>query len=276
MVCSVRCSGIASSRFPFIESSSRGLSLPRLKPRRCSLHTSLPRTATYRRFGERSSGTPFGSPTNPNQGSPLQQLLLQYGGGKSSGGPQGFKRKNSRDVAIVCIIAGGGGIYYVCHLERVPATGRLRFIDVDRSMELSIGQQTFEQTMQENRGKILPSHDSRVKFVRSIAERIISALHDSDYSSDHMNTGSIDKMIDIGHGDSKGNDDVKWEIFVINSPEKNAFVTSNGKIFVYTGILPICQDQDGLATVLGHEIAHQLARHVSVCPGVRERAATLF
>lgn len=34
-----------------------------------------------------------------------------------------------------------------------------------------------------------------------------------------------------------------------------------GKVFVYTGILPICQDEDGLAAVLGHEIAHVVARH---------------
>lgn len=36
---------------------------------------------------------------------------------------------------------------------------------------------------------------------------------------------------------------------------------SSGKVFVYTGILPICKDQDGLAAVLGHEIAHVVARH---------------
>lgn len=34
-----------------------------------------------------------------------------------------------------------------------------------------------------------------------------------------------------------------------------------GKVFVYTGILPICGDEDGLAAVLGHEIAHVVARH---------------
>jgi Zn-dependent protease with chaperone function len=35
----------------------------------------------------------------------------------------------------------------------------------------------------------------------------------------------------------------------------------SGKVFVYTGILPICKDEDGLAAVLGHEIAHVVARH---------------
>jgi Zn-dependent protease with chaperone function len=35
----------------------------------------------------------------------------------------------------------------------------------------------------------------------------------------------------------------------------------SGKVFVYTGILPICKDEDGLAAVLGHEIAHVVAHH---------------
>lgn len=39
------------------------------------------------------------------------------------------------------------------------------------------------------------------------------------------------------------------------------FQLYSGKVFVYTGILPICQDEDGLAAVLGHEIAHVVARH---------------
>lgn len=38
---------------------------------------------------------------------------------------------------------------------------------------------------------------------------------------------------------------------------KNAFVLPGGKIFVFTGILPVSANDDGLATVLGHEIAHQ-------------------
>lgn len=52
-----------------------------------------------------------------------------------------------------------------------------------------------------------------------------------------------------------------WEFYVINSNDVNAFVLPGGKVFVFTGLLPIAQDEDGLATVLGHELAHQYARH---------------
>lgn len=45
------------------------------------------------------------------------------------------------------------------------------------------------------------------------------------------------------------------------SDNANAFILPGGKVFVYSGILPITRNQDGLAAVLGHEIAHNLAQH---------------
>ena len=49
---------------------------------------------------------------------------------------------------------------------------------------------------------------------------------------------------------------LKWQVFVVDNPQRNAFVLPGGKIFVFTGILPIVQDEDGLAAVLGHEVGH--------------------
>ena len=55
-----------------------------------------------------------------------------------------------------------------------------------------------------------------------------------------------------------------WEVRVIDDPEqKNAFVLPGGKVFVFSGILPICDGEDGLAAVLGHEIAHNIAHHTA-------------
>lgn len=53
----------------------------------------------------------------------------------------------------------------------------------------------------------------------------------------------------------------QWEFVVFDSPEANAFCLPGGKVGVYTGILPITKDEAGMATVLGHEIAHAVARH---------------
>ena len=52
-----------------------------------------------------------------------------------------------------------------------------------------------------------------------------------------------------------------WEFNLVNSNEVNAWCMPGGKVAVYTGILPITQNETGLAVVMGHEIAHAIARH---------------
>jgi predicted Zn-dependent protease len=52
-----------------------------------------------------------------------------------------------------------------------------------------------------------------------------------------------------------------WEFNLVEDPQVNAWCMPGGKVVVYTGILPITQDETGLAVVLGHEIAHAIAQH---------------
>ncbi|RYY63961.1 MAG: M48 family peptidase, partial [Chitinophagaceae bacterium] len=52
-----------------------------------------------------------------------------------------------------------------------------------------------------------------------------------------------------------------WEYNLVDSKEVNAWCMPGGKIVVYTGILPITQNEAALAVVMGHEIAHALAKH---------------
>ena len=54
---------------------------------------------------------------------------------------------------------------------------------------------------------------------------------------------------------------LKWEFTLIESDQKNAFALPGGKVAIYTGILPVCANEAGLAAVMGHEIAHAIARH---------------
>jgi predicted Zn-dependent protease len=53
----------------------------------------------------------------------------------------------------------------------------------------------------------------------------------------------------------------QWEFVVFDSPEANAFCLPGGKVGVYRGLFPIAQNEAGLATVIGHEVAHAVARH---------------
>ncbi|CAG8625954.1 11462_t:CDS:10 [Ambispora leptoticha] len=132
------------------------------------------------------------------------------------------------------VIGGLAGTYYLNHLETVPITGRRRFIDITPKQEELMSQQSYSQIMSIYRNKILPSRHPDTQFVRRVAERIIKV---------------------------SGMEHLHWEFYVIASPEKNAFVLPGGKIFVFTGILPVTKNEDGMAAVLGHEIGHQIARH---------------
>lgn len=55
--------------------------------------------------------------------------------------------------------------------------------------------------------------------------------------------------------------DLDWEFKLIESPQKNAFCLPGGKVAVYTGIMEVARNEAGLAAILGHEIAHAIARH---------------
>ncbi|GAA5981170.1 hypothetical protein JCM10908_004006 [Rhodotorula pacifica] len=154
---------------------------------------------------------------------------------------QGFSWHNFKAYIrspFFLILVAGGGTYYVLHLERVEETGRWRFMDVSPSMEVEMGEQAFQETIGEFGGKVLAEYHPQARQVQHVVKRIIQA-------------NGLEGKAPSG-----------WKTFVVkDDATKNAFVLPNGTIFVFTGILPVAADADGLACVLGHEIAHQVARH---------------
>ncbi|MFQ5982025.1 MAG: M48 family metallopeptidase [Woeseiaceae bacterium] len=57
--------------------------------------------------------------------------------------------------------------------------------------------------------------------------------------------------------------DMNWELAIIDSKDQNAFVMPGGKMAVYNGLLTVATNQDQLAAVIGHEVAHVTARHAN-------------
>ncbi|OKO91608.1 Mitochondrial metalloendopeptidase OMA1 [Penicillium subrubescens] len=114
-------------------------------------------------------------------------------------------------------------------------TGRRRFNCVSHAAELKMGEQSYREVLAQSKGRVLPDNHPLAQMVNRVLQRLIP-------------------QVDIVGAD--------WRVHVIvDDGNANAFVLPGGKVFVYTGILPICQDEDGLAAVLGHEIAHVVARH---------------
>ncbi|GAA6046502.1 hypothetical protein JCM3770_006181 [Rhodotorula araucariae] len=183
-------------------------------------------------------------PVDPQQVFDLLRAATGRGGGRSGFRPGGGRPGWHNFQAylrspLFLIISAGCGTYYVLHLEKVPETGRWRFMDVSPELEEQMGAQGYAEVLGEYRGKILPDSDRRARYVQSVVKRIIRA------------NGLEDKM-------GKGG----WKTHVVKEDgTKNAFVLPNGSIFVFTGIMSVAHDEDSLACVLGHEIAHQVARH---------------
>lgn len=208
--------------------------------------------ASYRRFGE------------PPRTSSQQPRLV--GSIKFPSGNNGNFDRAFRGIPNwIWWLAGGGGVYFVSHLEAVEQTGRLRFMDTSVESELATGRQVYAQTLAQYQNRILPpSHPTSI-YVTKVANQIIKASNlgsDSELGDDPFLKHQ--SWSDSGVTNAKRENLPDWKIHVIDEPRiQNAFVIPGGKIFVFTGILPICKTESGLATVLGHEVAHQVLRHTA-------------
>jgi predicted Zn-dependent protease len=115
----------------------------------------------------------------------------------------------------------------------VPVTGRSQLNLMSPGQEMQLGLTSFEETKKQ----VPISKDAAVNaMVQRVGQRIAAVA-------------------------TKDMPDAKWEFVVFESKEANAFCLPGGKVGIYTGILPITKDEAGLATVMGHEIAHAVARH---------------
>lgn len=124
---------------------------------------------------------------------------------------------------------------------------RVQQLGLRPEQELALGEQAYHEVLRESRGRILPADDPRVKRVRYMAKGIVQAA----------GIRPLQREINLQLQGYR----FEWEANVIEDRQVNAFCLPGGKIAVYTGILPVAQNDDQLATVLSHEVAHALAHH---------------
>jgi len=123
-----------------------------------------------------------------------------------------------------------------------PVTGRSSLNLVDESTMRTMANQQYASFLSTNR----PQQGTKdVEMVKRVGSRIATAVQ--QYLA------------------SKGQQDLvagyQWEFNLVNNNEANAWCMPGGKVVVYSGIMPLVQNEAGLAVVMGHEIAHAIARH---------------
>jgi predicted Zn-dependent protease len=134
-------------------------------------------------------------------------------------------------VVALTVAAVFTGLFSGCNT--VPMTGRSQLNLMSPSEEMQLGLTSFEEMKKQT---TISKDAAANALVQRVGQRIAAVA-------------------------GKDMPEAQWEFVVFESKEANAFCLPGGKVGVYTGILPITKDEAGLATVLGHEIAHAVARH---------------
>ncbi len=111
------------------------------------------------------------------------------------------------------------------------STGRSQLMLVSQDQEKALGGEAYQQVLSESQ---LSNDAPMSAIVRRVGQRIAAAAERPDFD---------------------------WEFNLIESPQVNAFCLPGGKIAIFTGILPVLQNEAGMAAVMGHEVAHALERH---------------
>lgn len=118
-----------------------------------------------------------------------------------------------------------------------PISGKRSFIALPAGQDVELGAGAYDQILS---GERVISSGAQEAMVQRVANRLVAVVE----------------------RDGLEPADFEWEVALLDNDQvANAFCLPGGKMAVYTGILPVTQDETGLAVVMGHEIAHALARH---------------
>lgn len=131
-------------------------------------------------------------------------------------------------------------ILFAC--KNVPLTDRKQFNAIPNSQLNSSSFSSYDQVIKESK---LSSNTGQVDMVKNVGNRIKEAVE--KYLREN----------DLGDA----TEGFQWEFNLIAENTVNAWCMPGGKVAFYEGILPVCQDEAGIAVVMGHEVAHAIAKH---------------
>ena len=151
-----------------------------------------------------------------------------------------MKSSNIRYLLKTTLIAL---LLFLAGCTTVPVTGRKSLNILPDSELLSMSLEQYNDVLKKSK---LSNDPAKVHMVRRVGERIASATE--QFFTEKGMESEIKNY--------------KWEFNLIEDDKvANAWCMPGGKVAVYTGILPITQDDTGLAVVMGHEISHAIAKH---------------
>lgn len=137
----------------------------------------------------------------------------------------------SRAVLLLCLGGFVGGVVFTIGCSTTPVTGRRQLLVMSEEKENAMGLTAYAEVLKE---EPVTKNAAATEMVQRVGKRIAAVADRPDF---------------------------QWDFNVIEATTQNAFCLPGGKVAVYTGILPVCQSEAGLAVVMSHEIAHAIARH---------------
>jgi predicted Zn-dependent protease len=132
--------------------------------------------------------------------------------------------------------------FFAVSCSTVAITGRKQLNIIPDSEMLSMSFQQYDEFIRTNKLSADANNSNMVKRVGFNVQNAVQRYFTENKMTDRLN----------GYN---------WEFNLVESNDVNAWCMPGGKVVVYTGILPLTQDESGLAVVMGHEIAHAIAEH---------------
>jgi predicted Zn-dependent protease len=140
-------------------------------------------------------------------------------------------------IAVVLAAVVVGVLLLNSERQKTPVTDRTQHVGLTDEQQAQLGSQQYAKTLRQDRARIVSS------------------------GTDYAQVQRVAKRIEAVAGRDKP--DFVWKVTLLRKNEANAYCLPGGKIVVYTGILPLIRNDAGLATVLGHEVAHATAEHAA-------------